>query len=217
MEYKKIKNKKELTKLLSFLIMCDGGVYKTKDCKNFKFIMNTTSISYAKYAKSIIENITSVRIIDRPDYNTDGANRKQQYRVESKTHPVFTILRNRLYKNNYKTIDVHSLKLMDPECLAMLYMADGSISYKGEAINSVTLNTKRLTEGDNMLLISFIDKKFNIKSTLNRQNQYSYIRIKGKSLFKFFNIIKPFILQDFLYKIPNDKLLLKYKQDDDIV
>lgn len=221
---RKIKDKKELVKLVSFLTMSDGGLYvKTKrkdgDTKNCNpmFIMNTTSRGYADYAMSILSNITGTYITDRPDYNNDGYERSPQKRLITKRHPFFRPIWERTYRAGYKGLDTHALKLMDAECLAMLFMADGSIGYKGGAVNSVSLNTKRLTEGDNRFLSHCIEKKFGIRSTINRQKQFSYIRVKGKSIFKFFQIIRPYLLKDFLYKVPNDELLLKYKQDDDIV
>lgn len=221
MEKRIIKDKKELIKLVSFLVMCDGGVYRVKNrhgnMSNAKFIMNHTSNDYVNYAKSILENLTSITITSRKDYNVDGCNRLPQKRIESKSLPYFNVIRDNIYNNGYKGICSHYLKLMDAECLAMLYMADGSISYKGNAISSVCLNTKRLTEGDNKLLSDYIKNIFEIDSTINHQKKYTYIRIKGKSIYRFFNIIKPLILNDFLYKIPNDELLLKYRQDDDIV
>lgn len=218
---RKIEDKKELIKLVSFLVMCDGGVYRIKNrhgnLNQAKFIMNHTSNDYINYAKSILENLTTVNIYSRKDYNTDNCNRLPQQRIETKSLPYFTKIRESLYNQGYKGVNSHYLKLMDAECLTMLYMADGSIGYKGKAINSVTLNTKRLTEGDNLLLSKYIYNIFKIESTINKQNQYTYIRIKGSSIYKFFEIIKPYILNDFNYKIPNDELLLKYKQDDEIV
>lgn len=221
---RKIKDKKELVKLVSFLTMCDGGLYvrtKRKDgdksnC-NPSFIMNTTSIDYANYCKSIIDNVTSCQILERKDYNTDGFERKDQSRLFSKTHPFFRPIWERIYRGGYKGLDSHALKMIDGECLAILYMADGCIGYKGDVINSVTINTKRLTEGDNRFLSFVIKKEFGIESTINRQSKYTYIRIKGKSIYKFFSTIKPFILESFKYKIPNDELLGKYIQDGDIV
>lgn len=214
---RKITDKKELIKLVSFLTMCDGGVYKTSKTSSAKFIMNHTSNDYINFANEILSNITTVHINERKDYNVDNCNRLPQKRLSTRVHPYFTTIHERLYINGYKGINSHYLKLMDAECLAILYMADGSISYKGDAINSVTLNTKRLTEGDNGLLAKYIKLIFNIDSTINHQKQYTYIRIKGKSIYNFFEIIKPYVLGDFLYKFPNDRLLLKYKQDGEIV
>lgn len=205
-----ITDKKELIKLVSFLVMCDGGVYTQK--VSYRFIMNHTSQQYIEYAKAILENVTSVSISERKDYNTDGCSRKPQQRLETKTHPIFNMLRERIYFNGYKSVDEHTLKLMDAECLAILYMADGGISYKDGAISSITLNTKRLTAGDNLLLSTYIYEKFGIESAINRQNQYSYLRVKSKHVYLFFNTIKEFILTDFSYKLPNDKLLSVYKE-----
>lgn len=219
-----IKDKKELVKLVSFLSMGDGGLYvrtkrKDGDTKNANpaFIMNTTSKQYAQYAKSILDNVTTTTIKDRKDYNTDGCTRKEQVRLFTNRHPFFRPIWERTYKQGYKGLDTHALKLMDAECLAILYMADGGLSYKDGIISSVTLNTKRLTEGDNRFLSFCIENVFGVKSTINKHYQYTYIRIKGKSVYRFFQLIKPYILEDFDYKIPNDELLLKYKQDDDIV
>lgn len=219
-----IKDKKELMKLASFLVMCDGGVYKRKHNRhgnftesNAQFVMNSTSSQYISYAEAILRNITSVAITDRKDYNTDGCERLRQKRLETKRHPIFTKLHDRIYRSGYKGLDEIALKSMDSECLAMLYMADGSISFKEGSINSVTLNTKRLTRGDNEFLAKVIERRFGVVCTVNKQKQYTYLRVKGKSIYSFFEIIKPFILADFKYKVPNDELLSKYRQDDDIV
>ena len=219
-----IKDKKELVKLVSFLTMCDGGLYvktKRKDgdsskCNPF-FVMNNCSEQYIEYAVSILRNVTGTTVYNTKDYNVDGYNRKPKQRLQTQRHPFFRPMWKRTYNSGYKGLDTHVLKMMDVECLAMLYMADGSICYKGDAISSVTLNTKRLTEGDNRFLSFCINQTFDIESTVNRQKQYTYIRIKGKSVYRFFELIKPFVLTDFNYKIPNDNLLLKYKQDGDIV
>ena len=80
---------------------------------NAKFIMNHTSNDYINYAKSILENVTNIKIYDRKDYNTDNYNRLSQKRLESNCHPYFTKIRQSLYNNNYKGINSHYLKLMD--------------------------------------------------------------------------------------------------------
>lgn len=209
-----IKDKKELVKLIAFLAMCDGGLYKKS--KNAYYAMNSTSLQYCEYAAAILSNLTGTTVVPRKDVNTDGYTRQQQYIVRTKSHPLLTKIHSYLYVDKYKTVPSHYLKLMDAECLAMLYMADGSICYKGSAISSVLLNTKRLTEGDNRLLAHYLELVFGIQSTINRQNKYSYIRIKGKSIYKFFQLITPHILSDFNYKLPDDRLL-QYKQDDEIV
>jgi len=204
---RKIKDKKEKMLLTSFAVMCDGGLYKRYKSGNTVYILNTTSEDYALYVKDILENTTSVIIEDRTDYNTNGMNRKKQKRLYTKSHPFFTKLYNRIDNNGYKGIDVLAYKSINAECLAMLYMADGSISYKGEAISSVSLNTKRLTEGDNLHQAILIKERLGFEFSINKQNQYTYLRLKSKDVYKFFEDIKPYILPSFMYKIPDDLLL----------
>ena len=114
----KINDKKELVKLCSFIIMGDGGVYKNG--KNHYFIMNMIKENedYVILCKNILENITSCRI---KEVQKEG-NRKTQLRLESCNHPFFNTLRDRIYIEKYKSIDIHALKMLDYQALSFLYM-----------------------------------------------------------------------------------------------
>jgi hypothetical protein len=220
-----MEDKKRLYKLMAYIIMGDGGVYKVngrnKPITYCKFIMNHTSLEYCNFVTNIVNNITSCKIYNRKDYNIDDCDRKIQYRIESHQHPFFQHMRDRIYHNGYKSIDSHYLKMLDGESLSILYMCDGNISYKDNAISSINLNLKRLTEGDLKLFANYLKKILNIDSTINKQSKYFYIRISANSYFNFINIISPYILNDFKYKLPNEELLLKYRnryqKDEDIV
>ena len=90
---------------------------------------------YIEYCKNIIENITTCKITERIDYNKDGYVRKPQLTLTSSSHPLFTILHNRIYTDKYKGLDPHIFKLFDWECLAILFMSDGCSCYKKGYIN----------------------------------------------------------------------------------
>ena len=117
---------KELTKLLSFMSTFDGGLYRQRNGKgyllNAKFIMNMSkdNLDYIEWVKGTLEEVTGTRLRDRPDYNTDGCNRKPQVRLESRCHPFLTTLQERIYINNHKVLDLHMLKLLDAEALAII-------------------------------------------------------------------------------------------------
>lgn len=207
---KKINDKKELIKLCSFMIMGDGGVYQNSSKSgNFQFIMNMKeeNSDYIYLCKDILENITSCRI-----YNVqkDG-NRKPQLRLESRFHPFFTILRERIYTGIYKGIDPHALKLLDFEALAFLYMSDGSfqtyfrpeIKMKNPSYK-VTLNLKRLSYGDLFILKKALKEKLDLEWNINKQNQYYYLNLKLKDLTKFMIGIEPYITPSFKYKLLNE-------------
>ena len=189
------------------MIMGDGGVY-VKDA-NAKFIMNMVADNedYVNYCKSILENITSCKV-----YKVEkGGNRKPQLRLESKVHPIFTMLRNRIYVDKYKSIDNHALKMLDYEALSFLYMSDGclvkdfrpQIGMKKASYN-VTLNMKRLSYGDLFILKKALKDRLNLEWNINKNGKYFYLRLRAKDVSTFMERISPYILQSFSYKILNE-------------
>ena len=202
-------DKKELTKLISYFAMGDGGVYYNGS--NCKFIMNMRSANkdYIDWVAEVVSEITSVTIKEVPDYNTDGYVRQPLTRLESKSHPFFTVLRNRIYVDKYKGLDPHTLKLLDWEALAILYMCDGSLytdkpnPKKGLINNSynVNLNMKRLSYGDQFILKKTLKENLDLEWNINKHNQYYYLRLRCKDLDKFMEGITPYIKPSFSYKL----------------
>ncbi len=202
----RITDKKQLIKLVSFMIMGDGGVYNYTKAGNARFIMNMVRANedYVLYCKDILENITSCKLTE---VQKEG-NRQQQLRLETKAHPLFSKLRDRIYVMNYKSIDNHSLKLLDYEALAFLYMSDGCL-YKDFRPNigmvtpsyNITLNLKRLSYGDQLILKKALKDKLDLEFNINRQNNYYYLRLRTKDIPKFIEGITPYILPSFLYKV----------------
>ena len=191
---RKISDNKELMKLCSFIVMGDGGLYKNKNCNNYKFIMNMKAehLDYIEYCKDILDNISSAKIY----------NRKEQLIIVSKTHPFLTKIHDRIYIDNYKSLDPHAFKLFDWECLAILFMCDGCSTIKKGYVD-VTLNLKRLSYGDQLFLKKALKDKMNLEWNINRQNKYYYLRLRSKDINSFYNGIKPYILPSFSYKILN--------------
>lgn len=198
-----LRDKKRLYKLLAYFIMFDGGVYYTSGAKHCNFVMNHTSRQFIEWAAEVVGEVTGVRITERKDYNRDGCSRQPQWRLESKAHPVFTKFRERLYFNGYKSVDSHWLKALDAEALALLYMAEGSFKVYGKGYWDINLNTKRLTEGDNKLIINYLRRNLGIEASINRQGRYTYIRIASKSQKRFFSLVEPYMLSEFAYKLPD--------------
>lgn len=209
----KINDKKELVKLISYITMGDGGLYINGQAKNAKFIMNMVEDNqdYVYFCKDVLENIVGCRVYNRKDYNTDGCNRKPQLRLESCSHPELTKIRERVYVDKYKSIDPHALKLLDWQSLAILYMCDGCMSigdtkYKG-GINpeyTVTLNMKRLSYGDQLLLKKAIKEKLGLEFNIQKQNKYFYLRLRSKDVDTFMQNISRWVLPSFQYKIKED-------------
>ena len=202
----RITDKKQLTKLVSFMVMGDGGVYNYTKTGNAKFIMNMVEKNedYVLYCKDILENITSCKITR---VVKDG-NRQPQLRLETASHPFFNNIRDRIYVMTYKSIDLHALNLLDYEALSFLYMSDGSLGRDFRPENgmvnpsyNITLNLKRLSYGDLFLLKKALKDKLDLEFNINRQNKYYYLRLRTKDVYKFIEGITPYILPSFLYKV----------------
>ncbi len=207
-----VTDKKELHKLIAYFVMSDGGVYKSGKSKNgdYYFVMTQREdhLDFCEYSASILENITTARIkyVDRSE-DTD-ANRKNQYRVETKTHPIFTHMRDRIYVDKYKSLDAHYLKMLDWESLAIMYMSDGNLHKylkpESRMVNpsyNLQLNLKRLSYGDQLMLKHALEEKQMGAWKINRQNQYYYLRLSTKFVPMFLGNIEKYILPSYQYKV----------------
>lgn len=205
---RKITDKKELTKLVSFMIMGDGGVYPQG--KEHAFIMNMVKKSkdYIDLCRDILDNVTTTAVVEV----IKDATRQDQLRLSTKSHPFFTTLRDRIYVDKYKSIDNHALKLLDYEALSFLYMSDGSLKTDFRPsigmVNpsyDVTLNLKRLSYGDLLLLKKALKDKLDLEWNINKNGKYYYLRLRSKDINKFMLGISSFITPSFKYKILDEK------------
>jgi S-ribosylhomocysteine lyase LuxS involved in autoinducer biosynthesis len=202
-------DKKQLTKLVSYFAMGDGGVYYSG--KHCKFIMNMRSKNrdYIDWVANTLKEITSVYVREVPDYNTDGCTRQPLTRLETAAHPFFTVLRDRIYVDKYKGLDEHTLKLLDWESLAILYMCDGSLytdkpNPKKGLVNpsyNVYLHLKRLSYGDQFILKKTLKEKLNLEFNINKCGNYYNMRLRVKDVEKFMQGVTPYMLPSFSYKL----------------
>lgn len=204
----KITDKKQLVKLISFMTMADGGIYRRNRSGNPEtpyFMMNmlTKNLDYLEYVKSVLENITSVSL-------TDVANpfKNPQTCLRTKHHPFFEPILDRIYIQNYKGLDIHAFKMLDWECLAILFMCDGSTVLDKRTKTpcyNVTLNMKRLSYGDQLFMKKAFKDKFNIEFNINsgktNGNTYYYLRLRSKDIRVFMDGISPYVLDSFKYKL----------------
>ncbi len=198
-------DKKELYKIVSYLIMGDGGVYYSgKECR---FVMNMLKANsdYIYFANEILQNITSTNVFD---VNDKREGRKETICLMSKSHPLFTQMREQIYTEKYKGLSPHYLKMLDWQSLALLYMSDGGLyidkaNQKRELINdsySISLFMKRLSYGDQFILKKQLEK-MGMMWNIIRAGKYFYLRLRNKDINIFSENISPFIFKSFQYKI----------------
>ncbi|RKD32365.1 hypothetical protein BET03_03240 [Thermohalobacter berrensis] len=149
-------------------------------------------------------------------FSVNGINGK----LYSPSHPIYTDLYNKFYKNKVKTITKENIKLLDhPIGLACLYMDDGSlvldISNKNNKMYitpHIYLYSLNFTKEENIILKNHIKKKFNIKFKLKRRpdgNNYILEIGKRNELMKFVNLVRPYVneIPCMTYKVDIEKRL----------
>lgn len=191
-------NEKQLNKLLYYFTGFDGGVYPVGN--NCRFVMNMRkdNMDYIQWVKETIEKFTSTNIHEV----IQRGNRSPLICLTSKSHPKFTTIRERLYTaEGHKVLDPHQLTLLDAEALAIIFMADGGTSLDKGKYPEIKLHTKGYSYFDNLALSKAIYEKTNIRSTVNRHNQYVFLRIKTVDLCLFIHTVVPFIQKSFSYKL----------------
>jgi hypothetical protein len=195
-------DKKELYKYVSAFVMGDGGVYYSgKNCR-YQASKLTANLDYVLWQQSILSEITHVNV--RDVVNLRGDQKPHTY-LETRSHPIFTDVRKRVYIDNYKSVDPHYLTLLDWEMLAILYMDDGSLDVdkRCDATPTARLNTKRLSYGDSWLLKKAIKDTLGIEFNVSRHYDRWFLRLRAKDALTFFNGISPFIVPSFRYKLPH--------------
>lgn len=217
-------DKKELTKIISSFVIGDGalsnlkqykgnGAYESNKIKNSKYYLKQLAIhkDYVEWQAEILENITQTKMTFNPSYiDSRGYSCKEQLSLYTKCHPFFTEMRKRIYINNKKTIDPHYLKLWDAKSLAILYMDNGwlekKINKNGAIYYRLALATHTFSYGDNMLFKKLIKEKYSIEFDIMKHKQKSgeykfYLRNSKDNSLRFIDLVSPFILPSFEYKI----------------
>ncbi|WFG74172.1 hypothetical protein QE321_gp087 [Pseudomonas phage SPA01] len=196
-------DKKQLIKLTSFFTMADGGVYKKTEKGGAYFAMNMLSkhMDYILWVKEVMEELTSVNLT--PVVNPC---KQPQHALSTRMHPHFEKLRERIYVGGYKGLCPHAMKLLDWECLAILYMADGSLYIDKRCPSpDVRLNMKRLSYGDQAFLKKRLKEEFNLEWNIckGRTNGKTFwsLRLRTKDVQRFVEGVLPHIKPSFLYKL----------------
>lgn len=116
------------------------------------------------------------------------------YRFNTRQHPEITELYKSFYGEGKKSIP--ETLVLDPIMLAVWFMDDGSRCRESD----VYLNTQQLTRHDQEMLMRKLST-LGIESSLNKDKEYSRIRIKKSSVNHLFELISPYIVPSMTYKI----------------
>lgn len=127
----------------------------------------------------------------------DSRTQKTYYstRVLIHSHPIFTELYPKLYRNKIKYVNYELFNQIEPLGLAVLFMDDGCADH-----GSYAIATNCFTEQDIAIILKVFKEKFNLTFTMHKSH---VIRLQSEDKEKFESLIKPYIHPDCLYKLQN--------------
>lgn len=197
-------SRKEFKGAVIGMVLGDGYLPKMTEA------MKNTSLSirhgiaqkdYAEYKADFLRWLTSVDVKEREQsfQYKDGAQRIID--VRTKTHPIYTKLRNRFYYINRKTVTEHLMKCLTPLGLALWYQDDGSLVYHG-GYQEVYINSQNFNLTEQELMARHLQKQFGLQFRVNRsQSNYYSLRLRRKDRALFIDLIGEFVAPSMRYKV----------------
>lgn len=214
-------DKKYLTKFVSASILGDGYFFKVdqnNEKQNTSYLIKQTEAhkDYIEHIANVLEDVTSVNIMVAESYTDNrGYNIQGQLVLQTKRHPFFKTVYNRTYQHvgntHIKRLDVHYLKLVDWESLAMLYMDDGWIDIVENKVKDnyirCSIATHAFSQCESKVIRDFIAEKYNVHFDVKAHKQKSgnfkyYLCAKGRdNCLRFLEGIEPYVLESYKYKL----------------
>lgn len=154
-------------------------------------------INHSKNQKELVDYLYNKfkRFVKTVPKERIGKGNRVAYRFTTLSLPCFTKIYNQFFRDRKKCIPAN-LKLTG-RILAFWFMDDGSKSR-----NSVYLNTQKFLKSEQVYLQNKLEQDLGLKSTLNKDKKYYRLRIRTESMKIFKQLIKPYLLPSFNYKLP---------------
>lgn len=216
-----MRTQKDLIKYISAFTLGDGSLRKTGKEAIYRFAQREDHKDYVEWQANILSDINPVTIKRRLENDPD---RRPQYYFDTKSHPLYTKVYNRMYIDSHKVISEHYLTLIDWEVLAILHMDDGCLvqNYNKQYDRldyCVVLSTESFSYGDNYLLAKAIKEKTSlafdvVNQAINGQVRHR-LRLSKRQTPTFIDKVAPFMAESFRYKVSLERLAPE--KGDDIV
>lgn len=186
-------NKKELTKKLAFLCMSDGFLSMHKGCINasFHLTMCKENKDMADYAKELLNQI---------NVGYKYSENEKYFRLDSKVHPFFTTLYNRIYQDGRRVPSPHDFKLLDWEAVAIMYMCDGNIQVSGKRWYPM-INMCKWSYAELCWVKQQFKQHLGLDINIYKCGKYFRVGIPAHHCDFFFENITSYILDSFSYKL----------------
>jgi len=192
----------DLTEIAIAMVLSDASMYKVSREALIKFEQGYQQLDFVQH---LFEKFKGYCFMQKPGFrmHQTGPQNGQIKSAWFKTfsHSSFTKIWDLFYIDKVKTVR-SGIIIENINALGLAYwiMSDGSLHRDGR---SMILHTQSYTEQENLILSDELNKKFELHSTVTRhKTKYWVITIPSSDGNRLHELIKPFILVSFAYKIP---------------
>jgi hypothetical protein len=133
-------------------------------------------------------------LVATPPKERMGNGGRIAYRFVTRSDPVLTPYYRLFYADGRKRVPTLEL---DPLALAVWFMDDGCRSR-----NAVYLNTQQFDAQGQKMMLGLLRNQWGLEATLNRDKSYYRIRISVDATKRLARLIKPYLLPQLRYKLP---------------
>lgn len=184
-------------------LLGDGYLKKTKDDKNAEFSFNHSikQKEYVEWKYAFFNNFPGRMYEYLREPNKKTGKRYNTFTGKFDTNESFTEFHKLFYnQNNIKHIPIEKLKeLYTPLAMAIHYMDDGSCCIKkGSTSEVVSIATCSYTKEELEQFIKFLKEQYDLHWTVGYNNT---IHLRAMSVFKFMDLISPYIIPSMSYKL----------------
>lgn len=186
------------------MVLGDGYLSQARKNALLKIKHCDAQKEYFDHKVRILEELTSVNV--RSEFSPLNGKEYKHHVCETKSHPLYTSLRDHFYYHGRKTIDSHLMKLLSIEGLAYWYADDGS--WWGDEIKQAPVFcTDCFNKAEQELMAYWLNKRFGLKCTVRKCRKSYRVYMRMESVDKFTDLIKPFLPNSMLYKLKYDKIM----------
>lgn len=199
LQKKKLKLTKKQREILVGLMLGDGHLETQNNSKTYRLKIGHC-VEQTKYVNWLYEQFKDwVLSLPQEKQVTTKGKTFMNYWFNTVSHPSFRFYGQQFYRGKRKTIPKMINKLLTSQGLAVWFMDDGSL--KSKEHKAIILNTQCFSETDIERLQKALSQNWKIESQIRKQKEGNQILMTRDSAVKFTQIIKPYLLSEFDYKL----------------
>lgn len=124
-------------------------------------------------------------------------------RLRTISHPTLTKLMSDFYRNGKKILPLSIEEIIgDPLAVAVWFMDDGNAVIRNHKLVGYHLNTQSYTQSENKTISDAFNKKYGIRSTVEKNHKYYRIGIWQKdSRHSFHELVAKHVIPSMEYKL----------------